>query len=30
MINTFRHWADEISFIKGDYEYFVKYRSEMI
>ena len=30
MINSFRHWADEISFIKGDYEYFVKYRSEMI
>ena len=30
MMNSFRHWADEICFIKGDSEYFVKYRSEMI
>ena len=30
MMNSIRHWADEICFIKGDSEYFVKYRSEMI
>ena len=30
MINSFRHLRDEIWYLNGDSEYFVKYRSEMI
>ena len=30
MINSFRHWTDEICYLKRDSEYFVKYMSEMI
>ena len=27
-MNSFRHWVDEICYLKGDYEYSMKYRSD--